>query len=126
MDVESLERRTEKEYKEKGKKYETAFLAAQVKHLYEQGIAGIRGSFVAAVIMTIFLWDYISHTHLIIWLVCYACACAVGEVLFAAIQRDGSIEKNASKWGTRFAALSIVGGLLWGITPITMMPTDSV
>ncbi len=100
--------------------------AAQVKHLYSQGIAGIRGSFVAAIIMTIFLWNYVSHSCLMIWFVCYAIACGIGEVLFRAIQKNPSVEQTANDWARRFSALSIVGGILWGSTPILLFPTESI
>lgn len=102
-----------------------SFRAAQVDHLYSQGIAGIRGSIIAAVIMTVFLWDSISHLRLIIWLACYVSACGIGEFLFREFHRPSVVCPGAN-WRSLFVALSITGGALWGLTPILLFPVDSI
>lgn len=99
---------------------------ARVAYLYYQGIWGIRGSLVAAVILTISLWDATSHLLLIAWLICYTIACGVGEALFRAYRRASDPEKRAGAWGRWFTAVSIIGGTLWGATPLLMFPTNSI
>ncbi|MBI5250133.1 MAG: hypothetical protein HY912_11625, partial [Desulfomonile tiedjei] len=105
---------------------QSLFHAAQVRHLYSQGIAGVRGSLVAAVIMTISLWSYVSHSYLAAWLVCYSVACATAEVLAREIEKCSSLEQTATSWSRRFSVLSFLGGILWGVTPILLFPTESV
>lgn len=99
---------------------------ARVEHLYYQGISGIRGSFVAAVILTVSLWGVISHWRLAAWLVCYAFACGAGEALFKAYCKASEIEKGSSAWGSRFVMVSVAGGILWGATPLLLFPANSM
>jgi signal transduction histidine kinase len=99
---------------------------ARVAYLYYQGIWGIRGSLVAAVILTISLWDATPHLLLLAWLICYTTACGAGEALFRGYRKASDLEKRAGVWGRRFTALSVIGGILWGVTPLILFPTNSI
>jgi PAS domain S-box-containing protein len=106
---------------------EAAYLReAQIRHAYCQGIAGIRGSLAAAVIMTMALWDSVAHDRLLLWLACYATACAAGELVTWAFNRANPQGDAIFPWGNRFVRIAIIGGLLWGLTPILLFPTDSL
>lgn len=126
MDVDSPEQRFTYNHEDCRSNENAAFPAAQVKHLYSQGLAGIRGSLVAAVIMTISLWHNVSHLYLVIWLICYGIACVTGEILARGIEKSSSLEHDAAYWSRLFSGLSALGGVLWGITPILLFPADSV
>ena len=97
-----------------------------VEYLYYQGLAGIRGSLIAAVILSVALWNDVSNLNLIVWFCCYATACGIGEGLVWAFHRARDRGEPILPWGRRFAALSIAGGLLWGATAVFLWPPDSI
>ncbi len=103
-----------------------SFDAARVSYFYSQGIVGIRGSLVAAIIVTISLWSSVSHLRVTLWLVCYIIACGIGEALSFAFRKSSLVDRRVIHWGRRFTVLSIIGGLLWGATPLFLFPTDSI
>lgn len=97
-----------------------------VEYLYYQGLAGIRGSLIAAVILSVALWNDVSNVNLIVWFCCYATACGIGEGLVWAFHRARERGEPILPWGRRFAALSIAGGLLWGATAVFLWPPNSI
>jgi|GEM_PF-3536779 len=99
---------------------------ALVEYLYYQGLPGIRGSLLAAVILSIALWNDVSNLNLVVWFVCYAIACGIGEAMVREFRRARGRGEPVLPWGRRFAALSTVGGLLWGSTALFLWPTDSI
>lgn len=103
-----------------------SFQVAQLEHLYSQGIAGARGSLVAAVILIISLWNDVSQLRLITWIACYAGACGLGEVLFRAFRKSSIDDRNIIPWKRLFLALSFVGGVLWGAAPLLLFPVNSI
>lgn len=104
----------------------TELSEARIRHSYYQGIAGIRGSLVAAFIMTIALWNDVSHMRLLLWLACYITACGTGEALTRAFNKANPHEEAMFPWGRRFLILAVTGGLLWGLAPIFLFPKQSV
>lgn len=99
---------------------------AQIRHAYYQGIAGIRGSLVAAVIMTIALWGSVSNVQLLLWLTCYGAACATGEAITWAFNKANPHGASSLPWGKRFVAVAVAGGVLWGLTPILLFPMEDL
>ncbi|MGO9566686.1 MAG: sensor histidine kinase, partial [Desulfomonilaceae bacterium] len=99
---------------------------ALVEYLYYQGLPGIRGSLLAAVIMSVALWNDVSNLNLIVWFTCYAISCGIGEALVWAFHRAQRRGEPVLPWGRRFAALSTWGGLLWGATVVFLWPADSM
>jgi PAS domain S-box-containing protein len=95
---------------------------ARVDHLYHQGIDGIRASMVGAIILTISLWGKVPLSWLIGWLVCYTTAYATGEALFRSYREAADVHERSSIWGRRAVMLSVVGGMLWGVTPLLLFP----
>ena len=97
-----------------------------VEYFYSQGIAGIRGSLVAAVIMSIGLWGSVSGFRLIAWLACYTFACGIGEVvsMVSTSRRPSTGMAFLGADGSLF--LSGIGGLLWGATPFLLFPENSI
>ncbi len=99
---------------------------ARIEYLYQQGIWGIRGSLVAAVILTISLWGTAPHSLLITWLACYATGCGISEVFFRAYHKASESEKRADSWRRRFTVVSIIAGIFWGATALLLFPTNSI
>jgi PAS domain S-box-containing protein len=99
---------------------------ARVTHFYEQGIGGIRGSLLAATILTVSLWDAVPHVRLVVWFMVYAGACGIGEMLYRRFRTARDLELSVFSWCRRFVLLSIVGGVLWGAVPIFLFPYDSI
>jgi len=99
---------------------------AQVEYLYYQGLLGVRGSLLAAVILTIALWNDVSNLNLVVWFCCYAIACGTGETMVRAFYRAQGRGEPGLPWGRKFAALSTVGGLLWGATAVFLWPAHSI
>jgi two-component sensor histidine kinase len=127
MRSESVSREATENCEERLVSHETrSFHVAQVEHLYSQGISGVRGSLVAAVILIISLWNDVSHVRLITWIACYTGACGVGEALFHAFNKSSIDDRSIIPWKRRFVALSIVGGVLWGATPLLLFPANSI
>lgn len=103
-----------------------ALHAARVAHFYRQGIAGIRGSLTAAVILVIFLWGAVPKVRLVVWFALYAIACGIGEILYRRFCAATDSHRMAASWGAKFAALSVAGGVLWGTVPIFLFPAESI
>jgi PAS domain S-box-containing protein len=99
---------------------------ALVEYLYYQGLPGIRGSLLAAVILSIALWNDVSNLNLVVWFCCYAIACGIGEAMVRAFHRAQGRGEPVLHWGRKFAALSMVGGLLWGATAVFVWPAHSI
>jgi PAS domain S-box-containing protein len=99
---------------------------ALVEYLYYQGLLGIRGSLLAAIILSIALWNDVPNLNIVVWFSCYAIACGIGEVLAWAFHKAQSRGEPIIPWGGRAAALTAAGGLLWGATAVFLWPEDSI
>jgi PAS domain S-box-containing protein len=97
---------------------------ALVEYLYYQGLPGIRGSLLAAVILTVALWNDVSNLNLVVWFCCYAIACGIGEAMVRAFHKAQRRGEPVLPWGRRFAALATVGGLLWGAAAVFLWPAN--
>jgi PAS domain S-box-containing protein len=103
-----------------------ALHVAQVAHFYHQGIGGIRGSLIAATLLTVSLWETVPYLRLIAWFLLYAGACGIGEWLYRGFRREEHLEATVDFWRKRFVILSIAGGILWGAVPLFLFPHDSI
>jgi len=99
---------------------------AQINLLYHQGISGIRGSLLAAIIMTVALWNQTPRLSLIIWLAFYVVACGVGEALFQSFRKTNPVDKSILSWAKYYVLVSITGGLLWGSASVFLFPENSI
>lgn len=99
---------------------------ARVVHFYQQGIGGIRGSLIAAAVLTVSLWGSVPHLRLILWFLTYLVACGIGEALYRAFRGAADVEQTVDCWRRRFVVLAIVGGILWGSVPLFLFPHDSI
>lgn len=104
----------------------TQLRESRIRHLYYQGIWGVRGSLAAAVILTVALWGSIAPAHLILWLFCYTVLCGLGEALTWGFSEEHAQGMEILSWGRRFVSATIVAGVLWGLTPIFLFPRDSL
>jgi PAS domain S-box-containing protein len=99
---------------------------ALVEYLYYQAPLGMRGSLLAAIIVSVALWNDVSDLNLIVWFSCYAIACGIGEAMIWAFHKALRRGEPVIIWGGRAAALSAVAGLLWGSTTVFLWPEDSM
>lgn len=100
--------------------------AALTQQLYIQGLAGVRGSLVAAAVLTFTLWGQVSKPALVLWFVCYASACGWGEMLARHFFRSEVPPDKAPTWGRRFTENALAGALLWAATPLFLFPERSL
>jgi hypothetical protein len=80
---------------------------ALVEYLYYQGLPGIRGSLLAAVILTVALWNDASNLNLVVWFAA-ARSRVESEAMVRAFHK-AQRAANRSFPGARFAALTVEG-----------------
>ncbi len=99
--------------------------AAQISQLYQQGFPGTVGALAGAIVLTIALWDVVSHVQLTLWLGAYCVVQIPRFWLVAAFKKAGPKGQDAESWGKWFALGCIVGGAMWGIAAVFLFPADS-
>ena len=72
-----------------------------LQYLYYQGLPGIRGSLLAAVILTVALWNDVSNLNLVVWFCCYAIACGIGEAMVRAFHRAQASRRAGPSLGQK-------------------------
>lgn len=103
----------------------TLIREAQIGQLYQQGLPGLIGALAGAIVLTVALWDVVSHLRLVLWLGTYCLLQIPRFWLVAAFKRANPKGTYAESWGKWFALGSNAGGVMWGIAGVLLFPADS-
>ncbi len=77
--------------------------AAQVRQLYVQGRTGLVGALIGAILVTLVLWDAVSHVRLITWVLIYVAVSIPRQLVISAYFKKAPAVEDAPAWGSRFA-----------------------
>lgn len=104
---------------------EVPLRAAQIGQLYQQGFPGLIGALLGAIILTIALWDVVSHLRLLLWLGIYVLLQIPRLWLVASFRKAAPKGRDVLPWGRWFALGGFMGGLMWGIAGVFLFPPAS-
>ncbi len=99
--------------------------AAQISQLYQQGFPGLMGALLGAVILTIALWEVVSHLRLVLWLGIYVLLQIPRLWLVVSFKKTAPKARDAVPWGRWFVLGNCMGGLMWGIAGVFLFPAAS-
>jgi len=98
----------------------------QVRQLYSQSVPGLIGAQVSALVLVLALWDVVSPRRLLTWLAVYFILQVVRNLLVRQFQKVSPSGEQAIPWGTRFAAITFLSGLTWGLAGAFLFPENSI
>jgi two-component system cell cycle sensor histidine kinase/response regulator CckA len=93
--------------------------SAQVEYLYSHMLPGIYAGSIAAAVLTVALWDAVSHDRLILWLGCFLAVQVVRGVSYSTFHRASSRDWNWRLW---FVVGASATAVLWGAVPLLLFP----
>lgn len=98
----------------------------QVRQLYSQSVPGLVGAQVSALVLVFALWGVVSPGRLFIWLAAYAAAQIMRNLLVRQFQKVSPSGVEAIPWGHRFARITSLSGLIWGMAGMFLFPENSI
>jgi len=99
---------------------------AQIEQLFGQVQWGLTGGHIAAVVLTVGLWNVVPHGWLVPWLIAYIATQIPRHLLFRAYHKDESKDRDLVKFRDRFALWNLISAVLWGLAGVLFFPTQSV
>jgi len=102
--------------------FEDKVYAEAVRHLYRQAHAGLIGALVAAVFLTIVVWDSVPRRVLIAWLACYLFLSMCRQLLVVFYKRKEPGDEDLAPWAKRIVTGNILAGLIWALAPWMLFP----
>lgn len=102
--------------------------AEQVLALFRIAPAGIVGALIAAGVLAALVTKFggASPSILAVWLACLTSAALSHLLLCYAYQKARPEAAKWRLWAHRFAAISLVEGLIWGLGAVTMMSPENL
>ena len=100
--------------------------AQQVRLLYAQAPLGSIASLLIAPMLTLILWDVISHPVLLIWLTLLEATLLIRLMLTVAFQRCPHADDDPARWVTRYMSACAASGVCWGGTVILLALSPSL
>ena len=102
-----------------------ALRAAQISQLYQQGYPSLLGALLGAIILTVALWEVVSHLRLVLWLGIYVLLQIPRLWLVASFKKLAPKDHDALPWARGFVLGNCMGGFMWGIAGVFLFPATS-
>jgi len=100
--------------------------AEQIKLLFQQLPVSLTAATITAIILTIFLWAYVPHNILIVWLIFVLLVVFTRTGLYYTYLRLAPQPEESNRWLTWFSILTVLSGTLWGLVGSVMVPYDLI
>lgn len=100
--------------------------AAQVRQLYHQSRYRMVATVLAALALTVALWEEVPHWRLVVWLISQLGLQALSLALGMTFRRTDPESDSVTSWGRTLAAATVVAGFLWGSAGIFLFPAHSL
>ena len=100
--------------------------AAQTRRLYAQSGIGSLGVLSGAVILGCALWNVVSHTRIVVWVLAYAALVLGRHCLIHFFHKQERDDDQVISWGAWHTLAASTGGLLWGVAGVWLFPEDSI
>ena len=99
--------------------------AQQVRLLYAQAPLGAIASLLIAPMLTLILWEVISHPVLLIWLTLLEVTLLIRLTLTVAFRRCPHADDDPARWATCYISACAASGVCWGgtIVLLTLSPS---
>jgi PAS domain S-box-containing protein len=79
-----------------------------------------------ALMLSLTMWDVVSHGRIIAWLIAVSISQALGQVLCAAFERGAPVGNTSIYWKWRFALIIAIDGLVAGSSGILFFSVGSM
>ncbi len=97
-----------------------------IQQLYSFSCLRVIVKLVGGAALVVALWQVVSHTMLIAWLVAFALVLACRCALWWRFHRVSPVGSAVIPWGRWFIVGASATGLLWGLTGVVLFPGDSL
>ena len=106
--------------------FEAKVYSEAIRHLYRQAHAGLIGALVAAVFLTVVLWDSVPRLVLIAWFVSYLFLSGCRQLLVVFYKRWNPGDEDLAPWANWIVTGNTCAGLIWGVVPWVLFPHSSL
>jgi|GEM_PF-1452479 len=108
-----------------GYSQEQLISSEQMHRIYSQTKTAVLGHGVAAVLLSVILWDISEHKVILGWLFFIVCVLVARYALYAVNKADKSADRRADFWIRIYTVFAFLSGAAWGATGIIFFTPDS-
>jgi PAS domain S-box-containing protein len=100
-------------------------LLAQVSQAFSLSFTVAIGAAISGLIVAAALWNAVSHTYIVVWLVCFLALYSSRQALAWAFQKASPSAAEIQPWARWYLVGAIAIGFGWGLAGVLLFPTVS-